>query len=367
MSKPKPDSDAVTSREIIIRDPGSGSKTLPAVVREPTPQVGQVPAIVADVGAKAKKRFTTFFTDEIRNANTREAYFRAAFQFFAWCENHRLTLESIESYHVSAYIEELLKEKSKPTVKQHLAALRMMFDWLVVGQVVPSNPAHAVRGPKHVVREGLTPILDTDEMKELLAAIDTSSVVGLRDRALISMMAATFGRVDAAVGMNVTDYYPEGKHWKVRLSEKNDKVITMPVQHKLEKYLDEYIAAVGGVDAFPFETVTDDRDPTKTKKTKKKPLFLTTRGRSGVLTDRRMSRIDAWKMVKRRAKKAGVNIAISNHSFRGAGITNYLLNGGDLLEAQRMAGHADPRTTRLYDRRTQEITRGEVEKITLLG
>jgi site-specific recombinase XerD len=167
--------------------------------------------------------------------------------------------------------------------------------------------------------------------------------------------------------MNVTDYYPEGKHWKVRLSEKNDKVITMPVQHKLEKYLDEYIAAVGGIDAFPFETITDDRDPTKTRKTKKKPLFLTTRGRSAVLTDRRMTRIDAWKMVKRRAKKAGVNIAISNHSFRGAGITNYLENGGDLLEAQRMAGHADPRTTRLYDRRQQEITRGEVEKITLLG
>lgn len=343
------------------------SEALPAVVRKPAPHVGDVPLIVAVIGVKAKKRFTTFFTDAIRNPNTREAYFRAAFQFFEWCEKHHLALESIESFHVSAYIEELLKEKSRPTVKQHLAALRMMFDWLVVGQVVPSNPAHAVRGPKHVVREGLTPILDTDEMKELLAAIDTRSVVGLRDRALISMMAATFGRVDAAVGMNVTDYYPEGKHWKVRLSEKNDKVITMPAQHKLEKYLDEYIAAVGGVDAFPFETITDDWDPTKTKKTKKKPLFLTTRGRSAVLTDRRMTRIDAWKMVKRRAQKAGVNLAICNHSFRGAGITNYLENGGDLLEAQRMAGHADPRTTRLYDRRQQEITRGEVERITLLG
>ena len=73
------------------------------------------------------------------------------------------------------------------------------------------------------------------------------------------------------------------------------------------------------------------------------------------------------RMVKRRAAKAGITTAIGNHSFRGTGITNYLENGGSLSEAQRMAGHADPRTTRLYDRRDQKITRGEVEKITILG
>lgn len=145
------------------------------------------------------------------------------------------------------------------------------------------------------------------------------------------------------------------------------KVITMPVQHKLEEYLDAYIEAVGGADAFPFETVTDENDSTKIKKTKKRPLFLTSRGRSRTLTDRRMSRQDAWRMVKRRARQAGIKAAIGNHSFRGTGITNYLENGGSLPEAQRMAGHADPRTTRLYDRRDQKITRGEVEKITILG
>lgn len=316
----------------------------------------------------ASKRFTTYFTDELRNRHTREAYFRATFQFMTWCERHGLALELIESYHVSAYVEQLLSSgKSKPTVKQHLAAIRKLYDWLVVGQIVPHNPAHAVRGPKHVVREGLTPILDAEQMKQLLDSIDVTSVVGLRDRALISVMAATFSRVEATVGMNISDYFQDGKHWSVRLREKNSKVIKMPVQHKLEEHLDAYIDAVGGAEAFPFETVTDLRDRSKTKQTKKRPLFLSTRGRSGQLTDRRMTRQDAWRMVRRRAKQAGIKGNIGNHSFRGTGITNYLENGGNLSEAQRMAGHADPRTTRLYDRRDEKITRGEVEKITILG
>jgi len=336
---------------------------LPTIVppKPPANQVGSVPALIAELGSKAKKRFTAFFTDNIRNRNTREAYLRAAFQFFEWCDHHGHSIETVESFHVSAYIEELGRDKSRPTVKQHLAAIRMLYDWLVVGQIVPSNPAHAVRGPKHVVSQGLTPILDADQMKLLLDSIDTQSIVGLRDRALIGVMTATFGRIEATLGMNVADYFPEGKHWSIRLNEKNSKIITMPVQHKLEKYLDAYIEKVGGVAAFPFEISPGG------KTTKNQPLFLSSRGRSGTLTGRRMTRQDAWRMVKRRAKKAGISTAIGNHSFRGTGITNYLENGGSLSEAQRMAGHADPRTTRLYDRRDQKITRGEVERITILG
>jgi site-specific recombinase XerD len=324
-------------------------------------QAGGVPGLVARLGAKARNRYATFFTDNIRNSNTREAYARACYQFFAWCELHGLLAETIESYHVSAYIEVLSTEKSTPTVKQHLAAIRMLYDWLVIGQIIPSNPAHAVRGPKHVVTQGLTPILDKDDMKALLAAIDTDTVVGLRDRAIIGVMTATFARVQATLGMNVDDYFPEGKGWSIRLYEKNSKVVTMPVQHTLEKWLDAYIEAVGGAEVFPFETSRSG------KLTKKQPLFLSARGRSQTLTGRRMTRQDAWKMIKRRAKAAGINTAIRNHSFRGTGITDFLTNGGQLPEAQRMAGHADPRTTKLYDRRNQQITRGEVERITILG
>ena len=300
----------------------------------PASRLAEVPRLISNLGSKAEKRFTTFFTDNIRNRNTREAYFRAAFQFFQWCDEHRLTVENVESFHVSAYIESLSREKSKPTVKQHLAAIRMLYDWLVVGQVIPTNPAHAVRGPKHVATQGLTPILDADQMKQLLDSIDTTNIIGLRDRALIGVMTATFGRIEATLKMNLSDYFPEGKSWSIRLHEKNSKVITMPVQHKLEEYLDAYIEAAGGPEVFPFETNHEG------KKTKNQPLFLSTRGRSRTLTANRMSRQDAWRMVKRRAAAAGVYGAICNHSFRGTGIT---------------------------DRRDQQLTRGEVEKITILG
>ena len=135
----------------------------------------------------------------------------------------------------------------------------------------------------------------------------------------------------------------------------------MPVQHKLEEYLDAYIEAAGGTDLFPFEVSS------KGRVTKRQPLFRSSRGRSGKLTSNRMSRQDAWRMIKRRAKQAGITNKVCNHSFRGTGITNYLENGGSVQEAQRMAGHSDPRTTQLYDRRDQKITRGEVERITILG
>src|ERR1700731_3330488 len=111
-----------------------------------------VPAAIAAAGAPARKRFVEFFTANIRNRNTRAACARAVGDFFAWCEQAGLsTLESVQPVHVAAYIEQLSLTRSAPSVKQHLAAVRMLFDWLVVGQVVPSNPASVVRGPSHVV------------------------------------------------------------------------------------------------------------------------------------------------------------------------------------------------------------------------
>jgi integrase/recombinase XerD len=172
-------------------------------------------------------------------------------------------LAQVKPVHVAAYIEELLQELAKPTVKQHLAALRMLFDWLVLGQVIEVNPAHAVRGPKHVVRKGRTPILDREEARGLLAAIDTSSLVGLRDRALIGTMIYTFARVSAVLQMNVGDYFTQGRRGWVRLHEKGGKEHEAPCHHKLEPFLDEYIAASG---------IAGDKDG---------PLFRTT-GRSPV-------------------------------------------------------------------------------------
>jgi hypothetical protein len=162
-----------------------------------------VPAAIAGAGEHATRRFLEFFAATIRNRNTRMAYYRACCSFFAWLDINGITeLADIEPIHVAAYVEALQATNAKPTVKQHLAAVRMLFDWLVVGQVLAINPAHAVRGPKHVVKRGKTPVLITDDARRLLdsipivrksKALDGSEiaipcVVGLRDRALIAVM-----------------------------------------------------------------------------------------------------------------------------------------------------------------------------------
>jgi integrase/recombinase XerD len=219
-----------------------------------------VPRVIAGAGDAAARRFLEFFAATIRNKNTRMAYYRAAELFFAWCDRHRIgELADIEPLHVAAYIEKLQETMAKPTVKQHLAAIRMLFDWLVTGQVVATNPAHSVHGPKHVVKRGKTTVLTAEQTRELLDSIpltrkiklpdgttkEMPCLVGLRDRALVSVMTFAFARIGAVVAMRVEDYYPEGKRWWVRLHEKGGKRHEMPAHHNLETYLDAYIDAAG--------------------------------------------------------------------------------------------------------------------------
>jgi site-specific recombinase XerD len=307
-----------------------------------------VPAIVATAGDKAARRYLEFFAVTIENPNTRAAYFHACRRFFAWCELRKLDeLGAIEPMHVAAYIRGLGKDFEKPTVKQHLAAVRMLFDWLVVGQVVAINPAHAVRGPKHVVNRGKTPVLTPAQARQLLDSIDVATPVGLRDRALIGLMAYSFARVGAAVAMRVEDYFATGKRWWVRLHEKGGKRHEMPAHHNLEAYLDAYLHAAGIVEA------------------KKTPLFRSARGRTGLLTESSVSRIDVYRMILRRARDAGLNADVCCHTFRATGITAYLEAGGTLENAQAMAAHESPRTTKLYDRTGDEITLDEVERIAI--
>ncbi len=133
-----------------------------------------VPSLFADTGERGQQRYLEFFTAQIRNPNTRSAYACAVTRFSAWCDSVRVGLQDLTPVHVATYIEQLSREKlSKPTIKQHLAAIRMLFDYLVVGQVVPFNPAASVRGPKYKIKKGKTPVLSGEETKQLLAGIDT--------------------------------------------------------------------------------------------------------------------------------------------------------------------------------------------------
>jgi len=294
----------------------------------------------------ARTRLRDFFISHIRNPNTRRAYREAVRQFSAFCaENDIRDLAQVQPIHVAAFVETQLKLHSKPTVKLRLAALRMLFDWMVVGQVIPTNPAHAVRGPRHSQRRGKTPVLQADEARTLIDAIDVSSLPGLRDRALIGLMVYTFARVGAAISMKVEDFFVQGRRGWVRLHEKGGKEHEMPTHHNLDRYLEEYIRAAG---------IGDDR---------KSPLFRTTRGRSGELTDNSLLQSDVWRMIRRRALAAGIKTEIGCHTFRATGITVYLKNGGKLEIAKQMAAHESARTTGLYDRRDDEISLDEVERI----
>jgi site-specific recombinase XerC len=174
------------------------------------PAGGAMPALIAGAGERAGWRFLEFFTVNIRNKNTRAAYARAAAAFLRWCIWQGIgELGQVQPVHVAAYIEALQAERAAPTVKQHLAAIRMLFDWLVTGQVMPSNPAHAVRGPRCSVSKGSTPVLSSEEATGLPENMDVSTAVGLRDRAIIAVMTYTFARVGAVVALNVEDYYAQ--------------------------------------------------------------------------------------------------------------------------------------------------------------
>jgi integrase/recombinase XerD len=272
---------------------------------------------------------------------------RAIGPFLTWCDERGLELHQVEPMVVAAYIEQLSQERAPQTVKQHLAAIRMLFDWLVTGQVVPFNPAASVRGPRYSIKKGKTPVLSALETRKLLDSIDTVHVVGLRDRALIGTMVYSFARVSAVVSMRMRDYYPQGKRYWIRLHEKGGKFHEVPVHHTAEKYLDEYIEAAG---------ISEEKN---------KPLFRTTRGNSRELTTRAMSRFDAYKMIQRRAEAAGILSKIACHTFRATGITEYMRNGGTIEHAQQIAAHESPRTTKLYDRTSDAISLDEIERIVI--
>jgi site-specific recombinase XerD len=304
-----------------------------------------LPPVIVRAGQDAAWRFIEFFTATIRNRNTRAAYAQAITQFFAWCESHGIrTLREINPVVIGVYIES--HPGAAPTVKQHLAAIRMLFDFLVTGQIVPMNPASSVRGPKHVVHRGKTPVLKADQARALIDSIKTDSLVGLRDRALIALMCYTFARVSAMVHMRVEDYYETGKRWSVRLHEKGGKQHSVPCHHNAESYLDEYLAVAG---------IRDE---------KKSPLFRSVDNRRK-LTANPMTRTDVLRMVKRRALEAGLPSSTCCHTFRATGITAYLENGGTIENAQAIAAHESPRTTKLYDRTSDEITLDEVERIVI--
>jgi site-specific recombinase XerD len=278
---------------------------LPTIIAPGTltqmPDTHLVPALIADAGDAAGWRYVEFFTANIRNPNTRRAYARACGRFFAWCETRGLTLTTIRPHDVATYIETLQQTHSAPGVKQQLAAVRMLFDWLITGQVAPSNPASAVRGPRHVVKTGKTPVLEGAEWRRLIDAIPADTVRDLRDRALIATLTYGFARIGAALKMRVEDLQAKGSGWLIRLHEKGGKQHMMPCHHALAEALHAYIAAAG---------IAAD---------KKGFLFRTSRGHRGTaLADQPMTQVDAWRCASARSPPALRRRSATTHSAHAA-------------------------------------------------
>jgi integrase/recombinase XerC len=250
------------------------------IVASPT-----LPAVVAAAGERAGMRFLEFFAANIRNPHTRRAYRRAAEEFLAWCADAGVpSIAMVQPVHVATWIEAGTRELAAPSVKQRLAALRHLFDWLVTGQVVPVNPAGSVRGPRHVVTSGQTPVLDPAEARALLDSIDMSTHAGLRDRALMGLMVYSFARIGAALGMTAEDVFTQNRRLWVRLREKGGKRHAMPCHHNLEEYLIAYL------------------DGAELRGDPKGPLFRTIGRGTGKLTRTVLPQANAYAMICRRSK-----------------------------------------------------------------
>ena len=304
--------------------------------------------MIADAGEHATRRFLEFFAATIRNRNTRTAYLHAVGRFFAWCERHKLgELADIEPLHVAAYIEAIGKDFEKPTVKQHLAAIRMLFDWLVTGRVSPPTRRMPFAARSMWSRRGKKTVLTPDQARALLDSIDTSTLVGLRDRALISVMT-----------YRLRPHRRRRWHARQGLLRQRQALVGPPARERRQAPRNAGASEAG---AYPRRVHQGGWHPRR----RQSPLFRSAAGRTGALTEKPMNRIDAWRMIQRRAADLGAPVKIGCHTFRATGITAYLEAGATLENAQAMAAHESPRTTKLYDRTGDEITLDEVERITI--
>jgi site-specific recombinase XerD len=306
----------------------------------------EVPAIVSNAGAAARFGYEEFFYGQVRNRHTRRAYSRAVCRFLRWCEAQEKELNQISPADVGCYFD--VFPGAIPTKKQHLAALRHFFDRLVTRHAIILNPAASVRGERYQVVEGKTPEITVRQARQLLRCIDSNHVVGLRDRAIIGILAYTAARIGAVAHLRIGDYFDAGDQYCLRFDEKGGKDREIPVRHDLQGTLSRYVLATATTG------VSSDA-----------PLFRTAIRRTKQLTERAMTAGDMGRMVKRRMRDAGLPPRLSPHSFRVAIITDLLAQGVPLEDVQHLAGHADPRTTRLYDRRQQRITRNIVERISI--
>jgi integrase/recombinase XerD len=305
-----------------------------------------VPVLITLAGQNAQFAYDEFFYGTISNEHTRRAYRYAVNRFLNWVDDLGVELRGITPKMVRSYLDKMPGEVA--TQKLHLAALRNFFDVAVTRHAIFLNPAASVRGRRYRVVEGKTPEITVQQARRLLASIDAKSLIGLRDRVVIATLIYTAARIGAVMHLKRGDFADNGGQHVLRFSEKGGKSREIPVRHDLAALLFEYLDAAQLRDAGGHT-----------------PLFLAAYRRTGRFTAVPLTADDARRMIKRRMKGAGLSSRLSPHSFRVCTITDLLGQGTPLEDVQYLAGHCDPRTTRLYDRRQKKVTRSIVERISV--
>jgi len=304
------------------------------------------PALVERAGGAARFACDEFFYAEHHNPHTQKAYQRAVRLFLGWAEGQGVELAAINPGMVGQYIVGLGGSPAKRNL--HLSALRGFFDRMVNRHVCTLNPASSVKGVKDQAIEGKAPAIGIEQARTLLASIACRDVVGLRDRAFLATLSYTACRAGAVARLRLGDLQKDGQQYVLRFQEKGDTSREIPVRHDLEGFMLAYVDAAG---------IAGDAKDT--------PLFQASNGRRRKLSGTAMTSKRICELVKRRLKDAGLPERLSPHSFRVTATTDLLQPGIPLEDVQYLAGHAEPRTTGLYDRRQKKVTRNIVERISI--
>jgi integrase/recombinase XerD len=306
--------------------------------------------IPASSNSKRQKMAETLLNvleGRIANLNTRQAYKVAWLKFFSFCSEFGLELDRVKPYHF-----ELWRKRHKggvATQRQHLAAIRLLFDKLLENGLIEVNPAARAKVPRLKRRASHTTIFEEEEVKAFLGGIQMLSMIDLRDKALFTTMIYTWSRVSAVIALKVENYYLRQKVRWLRLNEKAGNIHEVPVHAEARQAIDRWLLESGL-----------GEDP-------QAPLFPAfSRNRIGI-EYRHMTRNNIYKLVQTRARAAGLKKVLGCHSFRATGLTCYMNAGGQLDIAQRIAGHAQPSTTQIYDRSRDRVTVAEIQRVSFEG
>ena len=283
-----------------------------------------------EISATISSFLTHVKVDKGLSSNTVSAYRRDLVKFDAFAQKRKLSLEGVSRDDLVDFLAGLYRMNLESrTVARHLVTLRNFFRFAQIHELITSDPSINLESPK--IRRSLPGYLRLEEVERLLEQPDSTTALGLRDRAMLEVLYSTGLRVSELIGLRVSDL--DGKVGCVRCIGKGDKERIVPVGRKALLMVEKYLR-----DARPKLLGKLRGSPT---------LFVNRRGVS-------LSRVGVWKILSGYGKRAGLRVSLTPHMLRHSFATHLLERGADLRSVQLMLGHADISTTQIYTHVVEE-------------